>query len=103
MVKRSKVAPEKRKAFDDDIDVGGTEVGDHMMRSLQNDVDEVYLSPEYIDRFMWHIGDDVKREDVMAIIKRDLQMVKDRTKPVLYKGASNNRGTSWTSNNDSGE
>lgn len=86
MVKRSKIVPDKRKAIDNDIDVEGTEVGDHMMRSLQNDIDEIYLSPDYIDRFMEHIKDGISREDVMAGIKRDLQMVKDKTKPVLYRG-----------------
>lgn len=86
MVKRSKIVPDKRKAIDNDIDVEGTEVGDHMMRSLQNDIDEIYLSPDYIDRFMEYIKDGISREDVMAGIKRDLQMVKDKTKPVLYRG-----------------
>ena len=102
MVKRSKIAPEKSKAVDDDIDVGGTEVGDYMMKSLQNDIDEIYLSPEYIDRFMSRIPGDHSRIDVIQQIKQDLQGIKDKTKPVLFKGSPANRGTSWGSQ-DSGE
>lgn len=100
IVKRSKIVPERKDAVTNDIDVGGTEVGDQMMKSIQNDIDNFYLSPEYIDRVIRNIKG-IKRRDVIAQIKRDLQSLKRNTRPVLYKEDDYNLGTSWKST-DSG-
>ena len=99
MVKRSKIVPEKKDAITNNIDIEGTEIGNQMMKSIQNDIDKFYLSPEYIDRVMRNIGGVKKREDVIAQIKRDLQETKNKTKPVLYKAGTRNLGTSWSSKN----
>lgn len=99
MVKRSKIVPEKKDAIANNIDIEGTEIGNQMMKSIQNDIDKFYLSPEYIDRVMRNIGGVKKREDVIAQIKHDLQETKNKTKPVLYKAGIRNLGTSWSSNN----
>lgn len=99
MVKRSKIVPEKKDAITNNIDIEGTEIGNQMMKSIQNDIDKFYLSPEYIDRVMRNIGGVKKREDVIAQIKRDLQETKNKTKPVLYKAGIHNLGTSWSSKN----
>ena len=66
MVKRSKIVPEKKDAIANNIDIEGTEIGNQMMKSIQNDIDKFYLSPEYIDRVMRNIGGVKKREDVIA-------------------------------------
>lgn len=99
IVKRSKIVPEMQKVYDENISVEGTEVGDKMMNSIQEGIDNFYLSPEYIDRFVRASGAD--RSRVIETIRRDLQSVKSRTKPVLYKSSPNNRGTSWTSYDES--
>ena len=99
MVKRSKIVPEKKDAITNNIDIEGTEIGNQMMKSIQNDIDKFYLSPEYIDRVMRNIGGVKKREDVIAQIKRDLQETKNKTKPALYKTGIRNLGTSWSSKN----
>ena len=67
---------------------------------VQNDIENVYLSDEYIDRYMRSLGLNPKsrdfREQIRSMLSNDIYTTYDNATPKVYVNNHNNGGTSTT-------
>lgn len=94
-IKESKITPELPNKFSSNIETKNPELIKIMKESIADDIDQVYLSDEYIERFIKNTGVDPNiKKDLSKAIKYELQKQLNLTHPVLYKTNLNNAGAS---------
>ena len=85
-------------------DVSNTNVGNTIQGVIKRSIDDVFLSDEYITRYLnsLKISPNNKdfRELAHTILKEDLQNTYNKAKPILYRYINGNLGTSLHNNND---
>lgn len=106
IVRRSLIAPEslEDKLGNRDLTklIDNGQVSDYIKASVRSDIDDVYLSDKYIDRYMKSFGYDPKnkgqRKTVTDILKSDLNHTYVTNEPIFYQYFSGEGGISNTGN-----
>lgn len=95
-IKESKITPELPKnKISSDIETQNPVLKKILKQSLEDDIDQVYLSDEYIERFIQNTKIDPSlEEDLRKAIKRDLYNQLNQTHPILYKDEVTQQGAS---------
>lgn len=98
LINQSKVAYDEDKALFQDFATKNEILKSGIMQSINNDIDDIYLSDEYIDRYLETLGFDKNnqklREDARKYIEQDTRNVYNKTIPVVYEAPSHKLGSS---------
>ena len=80
-------------------DISGTKAGDIIQGYAKQDIDNIFLSDEYITRYLNSLGISPNNRDfrelAYKILQNDLYSLHNKTKPILYASESKNGGMSW--------
>ena len=80
-------------------DVSGTKAGNIIQSYAKQDIDNIFLSDEYITRYLNSLGISPNNRDfrelAYKILRNDLYSLHDKAKPILYASESRNGGMSW--------
>lgn len=80
-------------------DVSGTEAGNIIQNYAKQDIDNIFLSDEYITRYLNSLGISSNNRDfrelAYKILQNDLYNLHKKAKPILYSSKSRNGGISW--------
>ena len=80
-------------------DISGTKAGDIIQNYAKQDIDNIFLSDEYITRYLNSLGISPNNRDfrelAYKILQNDLYNLHNKAKPILYSSKSLNGGMSW--------
>lgn len=80
-------------------DVSGTKAGDIIQNYAKQDIDNIFLSDEYITRYLNSLGISSNNRDfrelAYKVLQNDLYNLHNKAKPILYASGSKNGGISW--------
>ena len=86
IVRRQLIAPERTVPTSELVD--NSIISDYIRSSVQSDINDVYLSEEYINRYMKSLGinpaNKDMREQVISRIKQDLDETYKTNQPIFY-------------------
>lgn len=100
IVRRQLVAKEKDRnvVMDDASVIEGTRLGDLFKGKIKNDIEDIYLSDEYITRYMKSLGlspeDRIARKQIKDQISQSLNSTYNKAIPIFYRDSSTNAGLS---------